>query len=171
MDQERIQELAVLQATTGLLGADLLEFEIWWRTAPADERAHYTETLDTIAMISQSHIPARKPSPLVKSEIMASLSDSPRRGSKGKNQPAVAGYAFMMEAEGDWRELPTKGTRVKELFCSREAGTATFVLEMDPGTRLLSHHHQGAEEAFVLYGDLQMRGKVLRSGDYMRAGL
>lgn len=38
-----------------------------------------------------------------------------------------------------------------------------------PGSRLLSHHHRGVEEAFVLSGDLQMRGKTLHAGDCMRA--
>ena len=173
MDTDRIQELATLQATTGLMGADLLEFELWWESASESERAEYRQTIDTITMISLSELPAEQPPAHLKSKVMDSLTERPKASSESTTETAdtstVPGYAFMMDADGPWRELPTKGTRIKELSCSRTTGTATFILEMDAGTRLLSHHHHGAEEAFVLHGDLQMRGKTLHAGDFMRA--
>ncbi len=174
MDSDRIQELAVLHATHGLQGADLLEFELWWSAADAEERAAFTETVDTITMITLSNLPPEKPPAHLKNQIMKRLDqrqdrETPQATPSSKTKDIPAGYSFMMDVDGPWRELPTKGTRIKELSASRETGTATFILEMDPGSRLLSHHHRGAEEAFVLYGDLQMRGKTLHAGDYMRA--
>ncbi len=168
MDQDRIQELAILQATTGLSGADLLEFELWWSNADEQERADYTQTLESITMVTLSTIPQENPPAHLKAKVMDNLKDRGPAQQAGE-QAIPHGYRFLLDAEGPWRELPNKGTRIKELCCSRESGTATFILEMDPGARLLSHHHRGAEEAFVLYGDLQMKGKVLNAGDYMRA--
>lgn len=171
MEDERIQELAITEATKGLRGADLLEFELWWPSAPENERMLFSETVDVIAMISLSQPSQDKPSDQLKDKIMASIQERPRKRTAGESASGseVPGYTFLSDFEGEWRQLPSKGTRIKELSCSKEAGTATFVLEMDPGSRLLAHHHRGAEEAFVLHGDLQMRGRSLRAGDYMRA--
>ncbi len=170
MEEQRIQELAITEATEGLRGADLAEFELWWPVASESERALFKETTDLIGMISLSQAPEETPSDDVKAKVMASIADRPpKKESENEKQADVPGYAFLLESEGEWRQLPTKGTRIKELSCSKESGTATFILEMDPGSRLLSHHHRGAEEAFVLHGDLQMRGRVLRAGDHMRA--
>lgn len=172
MDHERIQELATLEASTGLSGEDLREFEQWWPTAPEEERALYRETIDLVAMISLSQDSAEPPSQEVKEKLMAQIEGRSQVGeARERSEPSekVPGYAFLLDSEGEWRELPTKGTRIKELTCSQNSRTATFILEMDPGSRLLSHHHKGAEEAFVLHGDLQMRGRTLHAGDYMRA--
>ena len=175
MDNERIQDLAIAKATTGLSGADLIEFEQWWPEAPESERALFAETVDVIGMVSLSAANPERPSAEVKSRLMASLEDRSAgedTSSALRETPSteeVPGYSFLLDAEGEWRELPTKGTRIKELTCSRDSRMATFILEMDPGSRLLSHHHHGAEEAFVLHGDLRMRGRTLHAGDHMRA--
>jgi hypothetical protein len=149
----------------------LLEFELWWPSAPENERILFSETVDMIAMISLSQPPRDKPSLQVKDKVMASIKERPRKlpARESTSRSAVPGYTFLSDFEGEWRQLPSKGTRIKELSYSKAAGTATFILEMDPGSRLLAHHHRGAEEAFVLHGDLQMRGRSLRAGDYMRA--
>ncbi len=194
MEQERIQDLAIAKASTGLSGEDLAEYDRWWPVASEEERALFLETVDLLAMVSLSGEAGVSPSPSVKARIMERIGGEGEQtqksetsatiwrdgveGEVGESGPdqdekslaaEVPGYRFLLDGEGEWKELPNRGTRIKELSCSKASRTATFILEMDPGSRLLSHHHRGAEGAFVLHGDLQMRGKVLRAGDHMRA--
>ena len=169
MDPDRIQSLAITEATTGLRGADLYAFEAWWPEASDQEQAMFRETVDLITMITLAQMPEVTPPAHLKDKLMDSLKERPKQATSTTVGEAVPGYTFMLDSGGEWRELPVNGARIKELSCSKENGTAVFILEMDPGARLPSHDHRGMEEAFVLHGDLQMRGQVLRAGDYMRA--
>jgi anti-sigma factor ChrR (cupin superfamily) len=42
-------------------------------------------------------------------------------------------------------------------------------MRVDPGTQVPLHPHHAAEECYMLDGDLDTYGTVLRRGDYLRA--
>ena len=95
MDDDRLQELATLQATTGLSGADLLEFELWWSNAAEHERAFYTQTLDTITLITLSQLPKETPPAHLKAKVMGSLKERPIIEPRAQAIPP--GYRFLMD--------------------------------------------------------------------------
>jgi quercetin dioxygenase-like cupin family protein len=45
----------------------------------------------------------------------------------------------------------------------------TAMFRMEPGTSYPQHIHAGAEECYVLEGDLHVGDMVLHAGDYQRA--
>ena len=58
---------------------------------------------------------------------------------------------------------------MKPLFVDRERDYVTMLVRMAPGTSYPCHRHGGAEECYVLQGDLHVAGQVLHSGDHQRA--
>lgn len=166
LDDDHIRDLAILHATSGLEGSDRVEYETWLRQATWRQLRLFAETTDLIAMTTNSQLQAVRPPERVKENLMRMIRDE-EKSLAAKEAPS--GFAFVGANEGVWRQLPAKGVRIKELSCSRRAGTATFLLELDAGARLPSHHHEGVEEAYLLHGDLHMCGQILQGGDYMRA--
>jgi anti-sigma factor ChrR (cupin superfamily) len=45
----------------------------------------------------------------------------------------------------------------------------TFLLRLDPGAVIPQHLHHGAEECYVLEGELRTWDTVLRAGDFLRS--
>jgi anti-sigma factor ChrR (cupin superfamily) len=58
------------------------------------------------------------------------------------------------------------GITVRRLSVDRAADRATMLVRMAPGTSYPPHRHGGAEECFVLSGDLHHEDRVMRAGDY-----
>jgi anti-sigma factor ChrR (cupin superfamily) len=61
------------------------------------------------------------------------------------------------------------GIRMKVLANNAERGYATLLLDVAPGTRFPSHHHEGAEECYVISGSLFTCGRRLAAGDFVHA--
>ena len=52
-----------------------------------------------------------------------------------------------------------------------ETGRGSYLMIMAPGSRSLPHHHEGAEEFFVLDGELvDFDGHIYRTGDFVSLG-
>ena len=79
------------------------------------------------------------------------------------------GFSFRWAADPDWLPHPVPGIRMKVLAVNREAGYATLLLDVAPGTRFPPHHHDGAEECYVLSGSLVTCNRRLRAGDFVHA--
>jgi mannose-6-phosphate isomerase-like protein (cupin superfamily) len=171
MTVEKIIEMAINYTTIGLRGADSFEFEVWKESAPENELTVFREIADLIHEISEQSIVPIEPDKSVKSRIMKSIRNSEKSRTQASNesQPmtSVPGFKFTDSHQGTWRELPCGGARIKEL--STTSQVSMFLLEMDPGARLPPHHHEGVEEGFLISGDLQMSGKKIEVGGYMRA--
>ena len=73
--------------------------------------------------------------------------------------------------ELEWRPLTEPGISgvfVKVLRFDEEQGRApTILLKFEPGARYPAHNHPGAEEIFVLEGEVQLGKDLLRTGDYL----
>ena len=86
-------------------------------------------------------------------------------------EPAVLrGFRFNMAADVDqWVPHPVPGIRMKVLARNPERGYATLLLDVAPGTRFPPHHHEGAEECYVISGGLFTCGRRLGPGDFIHA--
>jgi anti-sigma factor ChrR (cupin superfamily) len=75
--------------------------------------------------------------------------------------------ATVFAEEGAW-EAVAIGVRIKVLSIDAEAGTRSFLLSMDAGTRLPAHRHASVEECMMISGDLVLGDLALKAGDYHR---
>ena len=78
---------------------------------------------------------------------------------------------LMKEGEGgDWVRHPNAaGIETRELHRDADSGIRTFYLRRAPGAAIPPHRHLTAEECFVISGELESFGTILRPGDYIRA--
>lgn len=81
------------------------------------------------------------------------------------------GLFTLRSTEGAWEETDIQGISIKNLFSDPDKNTITMLVRMAAGTAYPQHRHGGAEECYVLEGDLHVGDSVLRSGDYQRAEL
>lgn len=167
MDPEELAELAHLYATEGLAGEQLEAFEAWRALASEEEKAEFAALVDTITIATLSQLPEEPPPPGMREKILARVQEESARASD--LTPAPEAFAYLLANEGKWIPLPFPGARIKELSANKDDGVTVFLLEMDPDTRFPSHHHHGAEMAYVLEGDLQTEGRTLHAGDFVRA--
>ena len=110
---------------------------------------------------------AEGPGPEVKTRLMASLAGAAATIESAAATPA--GFEFRFARDSDWRPHPVPGILMKVLAKNRERGYATLLLDVAPGTRFPSHHHDGAEECYVVSGSLFTCGRRLGPGDFVHA--
>ena len=100
-----------------------------------------------------------QPRPEVKQRLMAAL-----------GAPVVPhGFSFQFGSDAGWLPHPVSGIRMKVLALNRQAGYATLLLDVAPGTRFPAHHHDGAEECYVLSGSLYSFNRRMVAGDFLHA--
>lgn len=81
-----------------------------------------------------------------------------------------AGLSFLKAAETTgWKQLPIPGAWIKLLSFERERGYAVLLGKLDPGTRYPAHVNAGAEDFYILTGDLHVGETVLQGGDFHHA--
>ena len=78
-------------------------------------------------------------------------------------------FRYVFAREGAWVPHPVPGVRVKLLSRDPARGYAMLLLEAPPHTEVPGHDHSGAEECFVLTGDLTIAGRTLGPGDFHHA--
>jgi len=79
-----------------------------------------------------------------------------------------AGFSVIESAEG-WLPHPVPGIRMKMLSLDRQRNYATLLLDVAPGARFPAHHHDAAEECYVISGSLFACGRRLVAGDFLHA--
>jgi anti-sigma factor ChrR (cupin superfamily) len=101
------------------------------------------------------------PGPALRDRIMARVF---------ADEPSVpAGFAFSLAASDRWLPHPVPGIRMRVLSVNRDSGYATLLLDVAPGTRFPAHHHEGAEECYVISGSVYTLGRRLGPGDFLHA--
>lgn len=80
-----------------------------------------------------------------------------------------AGFALQLAANDGWRPYPIAGIRMRVLAMNKSSGYATILLDAEPGVRFPPHHHGGAEECYVVAGDVHTLGRRLGPGDFLHA--
>ena len=70
--------------------------------------------------------------------------------------------------EGRWHRM-VPGVTVKTLSIDVERDTATILMMFEPGARVPSHDHAGAEDSFVISGSCRIGESYLLKGDFHHA--
>jgi len=154
---DQIRELAHLYATEGL-GEHEDAFDQWLTSASHEDQKIFASEVDAVSTLTMAVLTDDTPPPL----DLEAIVNPPK-----KEFPA--GFFFQGSTEGEYRELPVKGARVKELSNSPADGFTVMMLEMDPGCRFPGHNHKGSEQVYLLDGDLYSDGVELSPGDFLRA--
>ncbi|MFG0317698.1 MAG: cupin domain-containing protein [Planctomycetota bacterium JB042] len=68
--------------------------------------------------------------------------------------------------DGEFEPTAIEGIRVRRLAFDAATDRVTMMIRMEAGTRYPPHRHAGAEECYVLEGDLRHRDQVMRAGDF-----
>ncbi len=77
-----------------------------------------------------------------------------------------AGFYALSSDEGEWLPHPVKGIAVKPLATDKERGYATILMRLDAGVNFPSHSHEGAEQCYIVSGDVRVRGQRLAQGSF-----
>ncbi len=98
-----------------------------------------------------------------------SLQPAPNERWRGAAEQVPPGFAFRFATDDRWLPHPVPGIRMKVLAMNRKAGYATLLLDVAPGTRFPAHHHDGAEECYVISGSVHTCGRRMDPGDFLHA--
>lgn len=120
-------------------------------------------SLFSVAILSDKML---SPDPSVKKKLFKKL--------RLKNNPGIEiktnAFEFRFSDAADWIPHPDiKGIKIKPLSLNNEKGYFMMLMKAAPGSEYPPHHHNGAEECFVLEGDLLVEGKILGPGDFHHA--
>jgi anti-sigma factor ChrR (cupin superfamily) len=110
-------------------------------------------------------------------ELAAGVADTPRREVRDRVMARIhaegprppAGFVVNLANGESWHPHPVAGIRMKVLALNRERGYATLLLDVAPGVSFPPHHHEGAEECYVISGSLFTCGRRLSAGDFIHA--
>lgn len=129
------------------------------KAARASQAAGLYET--AAAGLAFSTPPVEPPAAL-RDRLMARIAATPQ-----PRRPTP--LSFVMHDEG-WMPHPqVAGIQLKQLALDEQRGVATLLMRVAPGTVYPAHHHHGAEECYVIDGDVFAGGRHLAAGDFHHA--
>lgn len=163
MDHKNLIKLAAAYSLGALDEAEKSVFEAHLKTG-CDECARLVMSFNTTVGAMGLTAGETRPRPVVKEKIL-DLIDADSRQTAVQHEPS---FLFVFANEGEWIALD-KGVTAKILSEDHQRKTTTMLIKMAPGSRIASHHHDGAEELFVLEGECHCAGRHLKTGDYHRA--
>ncbi len=159
-------ELAALYAAGALTRDERTQFEARLRDGDEACIAELRSLEPVIETLASA--PPTTPAASVKQALMERLTSQ-------KDKPEYPRLApdsdvFMLrESEGQWQETGVEGVQIRVIYVDHETNRQTFLVRMAPGTTFPSHPHHGAEECYVIEGDLTSAGRTMYAGDYQRA--
>jgi anti-sigma factor ChrR (cupin superfamily) len=80
--------------------------------------------------------------------------------------PPAASLALVRSGQGKWIRTPYPGVEIKRLFSDPQTGMLVSLLRVEAGGSYPSHRHAGAEQTYVLEGDVVFDDHTLYAGDY-----
>lgn len=175
MSPEQIEELAALHAVGALDGADRVAFERLLQGGDAHAHSALTRFQEAAAMFaSESSVAARPPAALRQRILDRVQSIAPSAGSPAEagRRPGtrIPGFRFIHDdPSAPWQPLPVPGAFVKMLSFNQDEGYAVVLGRLDAGCRYPAHFHSGAEDLYMVSGDLTIGDHVLKAGDFHHA--
>lgn len=186
MNCDALQQLTALEALGALDGPDPAALrERLERDAFA--RAELGRFLN-VAVAVAAAVPRKAAPPALRARVMDQIRRTPQRKAASDVAPpstdATAGAPASADAmpaggflggirfvnhDAPWMVGPLPGTRFKVLSASPEQEYAMLLIELAAGALYPEHDHVGAEEMYVLTGDLQSEGRSLGPGDFLHA--
>ncbi|MGV6808755.1 MAG: cupin domain-containing protein [bacterium] len=86
-----------------------------------------------------------------------------------QDNPAQSGHLpntlTIRAKEGEWVEIRPK-VKIKPLYLDRQAGSRSFLMQLQPGASWPTHEHTYDEECIVLEGDVRIGDLSVSAGDY-----
>jgi quercetin dioxygenase-like cupin family protein len=86
-----------------------------------------------------------------------------------KAAAAQAGFLWIDQAAQGWQDTHMPGVQQRKLFTDPNSGLLTYLLKMAPGSKLDAHHHQEAEQCWVLEGEVGNKWMTVKTGDFFVA--
>ncbi len=188
---DEARETAALYALGTLASDESLAFEAHLRGGCPECAAAVRSFLDITASLEKAvAVPALEPRRALRDELLRRVAhekqDAAARAGEPAERPAdetqvwkrwqetagsfiAPGLFTLRAAEGNWQDTAVPGVSVKPLFVDKERDYVTMLVRMAPGSSYPRHTHAGAEECFVIEGELRVAGRVLNPGDYQRA--
>jgi anti-sigma factor ChrR (cupin superfamily) len=172
MNCTRLQELAAAYALGALERPDAVHMEALAASDP-DVRAEVDAFL-VVATALVRHVTPVTPPARVREQVLARIRRTPQLAPEGvaaavasPSAPDLAGFRFLRPAEGEWTEGLHPGSRFQVLASNVRRNYMMLYFELDPGAGLPHHDHSGAEELFLIKGDLLTEGRLLKAGDFV----
>ena len=175
MNEEKLQELAALNAVGALEGSELQELEAQLAEAGGVAAGQAAAFNDLAALLAISLAAPKAPPRDLKDKILRATAAPPPPSAAfppavGESAAAPAGFKFVFSAEqGDWQRLRVPGAWVKLLSLDPARGYAVVLGKLDPGARYPEHRHIHGEQVYVLSGDLHIGSQRLGPGDFHHA--
>jgi len=177
MTTEQQQEQASLYVLGALPVEEQRAFEA--ELAASSRLRELVRGLQRAAILVAKAAPQQTPPPELKNKVLRAISasspDQPQlRQSVLKNLPvssaALAGFMFHGASDSrGWKELPVRGAWLKLLSFNKERNYAVLLGKLEAGVRYPAHTHPGAEELYILTGDLHIGDRALGPGDFHHA--
>ncbi len=83
-------------------------------------------------------------------------------------KPSPEGLFVVKADVGELEPTGVAGVTAKALYVDPATDRITMLVRMEPGSTYPAHRHAGAEESYILEGDLSDGVVSLRAGDYVR---
>lgn len=169
MNCTEIQELAAAYALGALDPAGAGRMRAMAEADP-DVRAE----LNTFLRVAERLLEGIRPVPPpagARTAVLARIAKTPQlrttESGSAAGDATPAGFRFLRPAEGPWTEGPFPGARFQLLSADWRRNRAMIYLELDPGTRYPDHTHGGAEDLYLVTGDLLTAGRLMKAGDFV----
>jgi predicted ChrR family anti-sigma factor len=175
---DEARDRAALYALTSLTAAEAITYEAHLAICEVCRRevAQLREATLGLALLAPEATPPQN----MREEVLARF-----RSERGKNESAPAARSAQVwrqwqtsqgsdmfnapASEGRWEQTGVAGVEVRRLFVDRTSDRVTMLVRMAAGSSYPGHRHGGAEECYVLQGDLRVGDLHMRAGDYQRA--
>ncbi len=171
MNCTELQELAALQALGALDAADAARLRAAIAHDP-DAQAEVAALQDAGAALAHLAGQRKSPPPALRARLLEKIAHTqqlPKAAVSSPVPPARPGFHFLGPNEGEWMSTPIPGIRMKVMSVNRETGYWMVKAELAAGARFPHHEHRGAEDLYIVSGDLHNEGRILGPGDFIHA--
>jgi len=169
MITEQQQESASLYALGALPAEERRAFEELLRSSPeVRELVHGLQRATDLMALA---VPSCSPPPQLRENLLRRIqgsmaTSSAQLASKSPTQKKPGFHFHGADDPSGWRELPLKGAWIKLLSLQKDQHYAVVMGKLGPGVRYPAHKHFGAEELYILTGDLHVGDRSLGPGDF-----
>jgi len=166
MTSEQQQEQASLYVLGALSAAEQQSFEA--QMSSNAELRGLVRSLQRTASLMVATVPQVALPSGLKEKVLGHIGAVAGEPTIGPLQ--AAGFLFHGAADPKgWKELPVKGAWIKLLSLEKEKNYAVLLGRLEAGVRYPAHTHAGAEELYILTGDLHIGDRALGPGDFHHA--
>jgi len=163
MITEQQQEQASLYAAGALPEQEHAAFELELRLNT--ELRELVRGLNETAGLIGLSVPQVAAPAALKQKVLERIALKSSRKERARSKVPGFGFVEASESKG-WKELPIPGAWIKFLSIEPSKGYAVLLGRLEAGVRYPAHFHEGAEEIYMLTGDLHVGDRRLGPGDF-----